>query len=256
MRWCTAYALADESGRFVWAPGKVLLAGDAYVGRLVRIGGETLFLHHLCSKRPAFGLPKAASFDGDGNISLGYWDGTDALLRGPVIEGFRGLVMGESNGKPVCAGTVTNGKVMLENRGGFGDAWLDPVCSDFLLDVSVDFGSCGSAGLILNGDAGSREGVMLTLHREHGSLRVGRSKKTYGHLAPAEVRHEYVDESLTRGIAEIRVVSRSEGFDWYVNGRHVLATVDEDYRSGRIGLFVREGRAAFTGLTVRRLEEE
>ncbi|HOM57972.1 MAG TPA: hypothetical protein PLG27_09505, partial [Candidatus Latescibacteria bacterium] len=128
--------------------------------------------------------------------------------------------------------------------------------SDFVLDVDIQFDRCVSAGVLLNADVPSRGAVMATLRSDRGAFQVGRSRKVYNHLAPNGVRHEYLSDALKRGTVHLKVVSRSEGFDWYLDGIHVLTTIDEDLMSGQIGFFVRGGTARFSNLLITELEPE
>jgi len=257
MTWCTGYAVSDRfDGGFEYVPEQVLGIGDAYVGRLVNAGGETLFFQHLCGRRPAFALPKSVWFADDGTIRLGYWRGVDSLIRGDAIRGFSTLRFLEDGGKTVCGGNITSEACTLENAAGFGDAYLPGTFSDFVLDVDIAFDRCVSAGVVMNADVKSRGAVMATLRSDRGAFQVGRSRKVYNHLAPNGVRLEYLHDALNRGHAHLKVVSRSEGFDWYLDGVHVLTTIDEDLMSGQIGLFVREGTAHFSNLVIAELEPE
>ena len=78
----------------------------------------------------------------------------------------------------------------------------------------------------------------------------------YNHVAPAEVSHEYIDAGLKRGTVSLRAVSRSEGFDWYLDGKHVLTTIDEEHNRGKIGLFVEGGAARFSRFSLTELTQE
>lgn len=262
MTWCTGYAVSDRfDGGFDYVPEQVLGIGDAYVGRLVNAGGETLFFQHLCGRRPAFALPKSVSFGADGTIRLAYWRGVDSLIRGEAVRGFSHLHFFEDGGKTVCGGNIAPETCTLENAPGFGDAYLPGAFSDFVLDVDIQFGRCVSAGVLLNADVPSRGAVMATLRSDRGAFQVGRSRKVYNHLAPNGpasngVPHEYLSDALKRGTVHLKVVSRSEGFDWYLDGIHVLTTIDEDLLSGQIGFFVRGGAARFSNLLITGLEPE
>jgi len=262
MTWCTGYAVSDRcDGGFDYVPEQVLGIGDAYVGRLVNAGGETLFFQHLCGRRPAFALPKSVSFADDGTIRLGYWRGVDSLIRGEAVRGFSHLRFFEDGGKTVCGGNIAPETCTLENAAGFGDAYLPGAFSDFVLDVDIQFDRCVSAGVLLNADVPSRGAVMATFRSDRGAFQVGRSRKVYNHLAPNGpasngVPHEYLSDALKRGTVHLKVVSRSEGFDWYLDGIHVLTTIDEDLMSGQIGFFVRGGAARFSNLLITGLEPE
>jgi len=153
-------------------------------------------------------------------------------------------------------GEIDEGMCTIENLAGFGDAYLDGTYSDFMLDVDIVIDGCMSAGLVLNTDVPARTAVMATLRADRGVFQVGRSRKVYNHLAPLDVRHEYVSEVIQQGRMHLKVVSRSEGFDWYLDGLHVLTTIDEDLMSGSIGLFVCGGTARFSNLVIAELEPE
>ena len=257
IHWCTGYAMSRQFDTgFEYVPDQVLGIGDAYVGRLVDAGGETLFLHHLCGDRPAFALPKSVSFADDGTIQLGYWPGTDSLKTGDEQRGFSTLRFFEDGGKAVCSGEVSSDACTLVNAAGFGDAYLSGTYSDYVLDVDISFDGCRSAGVVLNADVSTRSAVMATLRADRGAFQVGRSRKVYNHVAPLDVRHEYLSDAVRRGHMHVKVVSRSEGFDWYLDGVHVLTTIDEDRLAGSIGFFVREGSARFSNLVIAALERE
>jgi hypothetical protein len=257
IQWCTGYAVSRQfDGVFEYVPEQVLGTGDAYVGRLVKAGGETLFFHHLCGDRPAFALPKSVDFADDGTIQLGYWQGIDSLIRGEAARGFSALRFFEDNGKVVCAGEIGSDTCTLKNANGFGDAYFPGTHSDFILDVDIAFDRCVAAGVVLNANVAERGAVMATFRADRGAFQVGRSRKIYNHLAQNGVRHEYRGDALKHGSMHLKVVSRSEGFDWYLDGVHVLTTIDENLMSGQIGFFVREGRARFSNLVVKELEPE
>jgi beta-fructofuranosidase len=255
--WYTGYSISKQFDRgFEYVPDQVLGIGDAYVGRLVDAMGETLFLHHLCGDRPAFALPKSVSFTDDGTIQLGYWHGVDSLIQGEPRHGFSTLSLFEDDGKSVCTSEINDKTCTIENPTGFGDAYLSDTYSDFVLEVDIAFDRCLSAGVVLNADVPTRTAVMATLRADRGVFQTGRSRKVYNHLAPLDVRHEYVSDALKQGRVHMKVVCRSEGFDWYIDGIHVLTTIDEDLISGSIGVFVREGRARFSNLVIAELEPE
>jgi hypothetical protein len=256
INWCTAYATSEQFDRgFEFVADQVLCTGDAYVGRLVDVAGETLFLHHLCADRPAFALPKSVAFSDDGTITLRYWRGIDALIRGEA-HGFSTFRFFEDGGKRTCSGEISTETCTLDNPAGFGDAYLDGTYSDFVLDVDITFDGCTSAGVVLNADIPKRSAVMATFCADSGVFQVGLSRKVYNHLAPLEVKHEFVSDTLKQGRVHLKVVSRSEGFDWYLDGIHVLTTIDENLLSGSIGFFVRAGSCRFANLVIAELEPE
>jgi hypothetical protein len=256
MRFCTGYAMSDRyDDGFTFVSDQVLGIGDAYVGRIVDAGGETLFIHHLVSSRPAFCFPKTVVFENDGTIHLGYWKGVEDLFTGTAERGFQAITPGTSNEIPICTCQISEDTCTLENNGGFGEAYLEGKYSDFVLDVTIDMTNCRSAGILLNTDMEAKSGVFLSLERADNLLQIGSIKKTYGHIAPDDAKHEYrIHRSDT--ILKVKVVSRSEGFDWYLDGRHVFTTVDEMHLDGSIGLFVREGYARFSQLVIQRLQAE
>ena len=255
MRFCTGYAASKTGcGDFEYNAEQVLGIGDAYVGRLVDVADETLFIHHICSKRPVFALPKKVVFLDDGALQLEYWKGVDALKAEASLTGFSHLRFPERNGQYVCSGSISPARCVLKNSHGFGDAFFDGIYSDFLIDVDIDLSQCISAGILLCADREKLNGVMMTLRGDRRTMQIGESKNTYNHLAPAGMRHEYVGIAGEKGSP--RVVSRSEGFDWYLDGRHVFTTIDEDHLQGAVGLFVQGGSAVFSDFSLTTLVNE
>ena len=257
LRWLTYYAVSNrENSGFAWNPDNILAPGDSTVGRIVRFGGECLFLHHTVCRRPALALPKSVETRADGTIVLRPWKGTDQLESpGGTLEHPELLPLIK---KELPTGELSTGKTRrLRAEGGVFSAFTRTEHRDFRLHVRIDWREASRAGVLLREEPGTGRSIVLLLDRASGEAAIGRAWRKAFLQYGTELRHRLRLRASELDSLSLEAVVRSEGVDWYLDGALVFTTThDEAAPAGRVGFLVDRGTVALDELEITELRRE
>jgi len=200
--------------------------------------------------------PKIASADADGNLTVSSFDWS-ANYDGPTTD-----ITPQTSGGPggeLCGDWQWNGD-QLQGHSEFGHAnWLtDETYTDFELTADVDLGSATGAcefGFVIRADEtgdqaittraipgrGATELVKQIYNRKEGpdSMWRGRSVVQPFHFTPT-----------ADGKYRMRVIAFGPSIEFNLNDRLCLSHLTMPRRSGKVGVFLEDGRATFSNIRI------
>ncbi len=258
------YRVADRlEGPWRRPPDDLLLPPDNHAFHAVTWRGQTLLFHWLSSRNwdgsgqamRILPTPKVAVADENGLLSLKPFEaGWDAVAAGA----WQAMSPSEA-----MAGTTHRGEwrrdgqaVLGQADPGMGIQFLPGEWSDFDLELTAS-GNAPEIGIVFRSDAEADRCMRL-------SCRTGRDAVE---LAAVLWRlncnaigrgYEAVQSALSRFAPgrpfTLRLSAHGPYVEGSVDGVVRLSALRMDQRAGRIGLFIEDGRAAFTNLRMRPLK--
>ena len=139
--------------------------------------------------------------------------------------------------------------IVGESRTAWGVAQIDATADNFIFEAEVELLSGRGAGLAFRMDDG-RAGAVVAYDAEDRCLYLyGPDVVSLGTYTPRRQVARNVGRQFT-----LKVVARGEHIEGYVNDQFLLTTVWYGPPSGRLGLYVDCGRAAFSDVRARGLK--
>lgn len=201
--------------------------------------------------------PKVARAEKDGSLTVESFDWSSLAM------GTAAAVTPATPSAPSCGEWKWRGATLRGRAVDSAGIWLlRKPCADFILTADVQLPSRDAArefGLVLRGDDTADEGLFASCipgryaaelvkyfyNRRRGpdSLWRGRAVSQAWHLPPAP-----------DGRYRLRLIAFGPSVEFNVNGKLVLAFCSLPRRTGRLGLFLEDGQAAFRNVSVQPLK--
>lgn len=248
----TYYAISPEiDGGYKCLKNNMLIGGDAIVGRIIKFNKKPLFTHHIITEIPCFALPKEVIQNRDGSLTLAYWNGLDKLHNNKYKTSFSGLLNFKGKkqfskywkiSKNIIEAECFNGQTLTHFSGNI---------ADFDMSVRIKFDSAIIAGVTFRMSE-TGKAVSVFIDKSKNEVCVCGSFITHIQGVALEKTHvfrNYVNKK--KHIYDLRIFSRSEAFDVYIDGRCIFCCAFSDRPvKGKIGFFVQEGKASFSSLNI------
>ena len=255
----TWYLTADDPQGPWHVPPNPLLFGsgrgryDVYVGRTVEYRGCRLLYHQTWGLgKTSWGTPKVVKQTTNGDLFLTYWPDLDTLKTGTLFHAPH--ITSEPTPYISATGIVITRARSLELFG--------PDVSDMMLVCKVDLGEAKSATLVWHHQPGNQsiatglkivpqKSVFQMIRLEYLESVTKFKSDTYN----TYIRDDYTDPSMISTEIAVRIISRAQQVEVYINDIWVFSMDASDLPpEGGFGLLAENGAAAVRDLTIFSLE--
>ena len=250
------YVVGDRREGPYRVPERPLLLGsgrgrfDNYVARTIPFGDTRLLYQHTVGGPVTWGTPKLVRQHPDGSLWLQYWPGLDKLVTKSLLDGTAKLDTGERAGPGTW--TVEGGSVTGHSPDKASVLWLPVTAADTMITLDLDAANAGRAGVVWRWDG--KKGAGMTIDRKARTVAVVTAAPQADGIGTTLV-DDVEGVAMPDGPQHLRIVVRAHRAEVYVNDCWLLGvSLTDSPASGKIGLLVEGGAAAFSRLCIAELE--
>jgi hypothetical protein len=219
---------------------------DNYVARTIPFGDTRLLYQHTAGGPVTWGSVRLVRQYPDGTLWQQYWPGLDKLQTRTLLDGLAGVPVEQRTGPGTWA--IRGGTAAGTSPDKPSVLWLPVTASDTAITLTLDTSKAKSAGVVWRWDG--KRGAGVTVSRVANTVAVVAVRAVEGGIA-ATLLDDVTGVRMGDGPCHVRVLVRAHRAEVYLNDCWLFGiSLTDSPRSGKIGLLVEAGSAAFSRLRI------